>query len=270
MDAQALKKAWLHVEQEQASFIGWDFSYLDGKYEQEPTPWCYEDLVRRVLTPDMHLLDMGTGGGERLATFHHPWHLVSVTEGWDRNYRLLLETLRPKGVDVQFVGDDQCLNFADHSFDIVLNAHESFQISEVRRVLKPGGFLVTQQVGDLNGIHLASRLIPDFHCGPFDWHLSVVADQLEQAGFTVRYADEAYPWQKFFDMAGLIYYVKTIAWEFPGFSVATHMRQLLALNEELGRKGYVSNQEHRFILVAKAPEAGWTRTDKMIGAKGLS
>ncbi|MDD4743581.1 MAG: class I SAM-dependent methyltransferase, partial [Eubacteriales bacterium] len=132
MDAQALKKAWLHVEQEQASFIGWDFSYLDGKYEQEPTPWRYEDLVRRVLTPDMHLLDMGTGGGERLATFHHPWHLVSVTEGWDRNYRLLLETLRPKGVDVQFVGDDQCLNFADHSFDIVLNAHEAFQISEVR------------------------------------------------------------------------------------------------------------------------------------------
>jgi hypothetical protein len=67
-----IKKGWLHVEQEQASFIGWDFSYLDGKYEQEPTPWCYEDLVRRVLTPDMHLLDMGTGGGERLASFNHP------------------------------------------------------------------------------------------------------------------------------------------------------------------------------------------------------
>ena len=58
--------------------------------------------------------------------------------------------------------------------DMVFNAHESFDLMEVRRVLKPKGVFVTQQVGDLNGINLASRLIPKYEKNDFNLHLSSI------------------------------------------------------------------------------------------------
>src|SRR4029450_4783294 len=42
---------------------GWDFSHM--RETQEPTPWDYADVAQTYLTPDSHVLDIGTGGGER-------------------------------------------------------------------------------------------------------------------------------------------------------------------------------------------------------------
>lgn len=42
-------------------------------------------------------------------------------------------------------------------------------------------------------------------------------------------------------MDALIYYVRTISWEFPNFSVETHMDELMSLQEELLRTGYIYN-----------------------------
>lgn len=248
---EQLIQSWLDSEQNQKDFIGWDFSYLKGKYEQEPLPWSYYSHVTEHLKPTHQLLDMGTGGGELLQSFEHPLSLTSVTEGWKKNYHYLIKQLKPKGVNVQFVKEDDHLNFPDDSFDIVLNSHESFSINEVRRVLKPNGWFITQQVGDLNGLTLSSKLIPDFTVDSFNLHLSTVVSKLRAAGFKVLYQNEAYPAQRFFDMDGLIYYAKTISWEFPGFSVETHLPQLGALQEELERNGFIYNQEHRFIVAVQ-------------------
>jgi hypothetical protein len=42
---------------------GWDFSRM--RETQEPAPWDYADIARAYLAPDSHVLDIGTGGGER-------------------------------------------------------------------------------------------------------------------------------------------------------------------------------------------------------------
>ena len=42
--------------------------------------------------------------------------------------------------------EDKPLPFADNSFDLVLNRHDSYDVNEVRRVLKPGGYFITQDV----------------------------------------------------------------------------------------------------------------------------
>ncbi|MGX7163627.1 class I SAM-dependent methyltransferase [Enterococcus massiliensis] len=246
-----IENEWLQSEKNQQNFSGWDFSYLENKYAQDETPWNYYELVKRYLQPEMQLLDMGTGGGELLETFHHPYKRTSVTEGWGNNYRLLLERLQPKGVDVRFVQDGELLPFKDKHFDFVSNSHAFFNFSEVKRVLKPGGYFITQQVGDLNGLPLSTKLIDDYTKPRFDLHLSKVVRSLTEHGFEILYENEAYPVQKFFDMDGLIYYCRTIPWEFPGFSVATHKEQLYFLREELKRNGYIYNLEHRFMIVAK-------------------
>ncbi|KAF1299250.1 methyltransferase [Enterococcus sp. JM4C] len=251
MDTNEKLNSWKQSEENQKNFQGWDFSYLEGKYEMAETPWDYRSFVLQYLTDEYQLLDMGTGGGELLQSFAHPKNLTAVTEGWVPNYELLRKELAPQGVNVQFVEEDDRLNFPDQSFDLVTNSHESFSIEEVARVLKPGGFFITQQVGDLNGIQLSSKLIPGFQKLSFPLHLSTVVNELKQQGFRILYANESYPTQRFFDMDGLIYYAKTIPWEFPDFSVETNFPELLALEEELERQGYIENREHRFIVVAQ-------------------
>ncbi|MGX7015147.1 class I SAM-dependent methyltransferase [Vagococcus silagei] len=251
MNKKQLKNEWLISEDRQKYFKGWDFSSISKDFWQESTDWDYFKIVNEYLQPNMSLLDMGTGGGELLMTFKHPPLKTSVTEGWVTNFELLQKRLTPKGIIVKFVQEDDFLDFPDNSFDIVLNSHESFLISEVKRVLKPKGIFITQQVGDMNGVNLASRLIPNYQKDDFTLHLSSVVRELRENQFDVFEQFEAYPIQKFFSMDALIYYVRTISWEFPNFSVETHMDELMSLQEELLRTGYIYNQEHRFMVVAK-------------------
>lgn len=250
MKQEQLKKEWLKSQKRQEDFKGWNFSSIMEDFWQEELSWSYSDCVKKYLKQEMNLLDMGTGGGELLATFQHPNDKTSVTEGWLPNFELLKKTLAPKGIQVKFVEEDDLLNYPDDTFDIVLNSHESFSIKEVRRVLKSGGLFISQQVGDTNGINLASRLIPNYKKADFNLHLSSVVRELRTEQFDVIEQFEEYPIQKFFSMDALIYYVRTISWEFPGFEVTTHMKELLDLYEELERTGFIYNQEHRFMFVS--------------------
>ncbi|MHC5226874.1 class I SAM-dependent methyltransferase [Enterococcus sp. LJL99] len=251
MNIAKLREAWIKSEQSQKKFSGWDFSYLDNKMDMEKLNWSYPEIVSSYLKPTMNLLDMGTGGGELLQSFKHPYDKTAVTEGYDKNYQLLMTTLKPLGIDIQFVKDDDYLNFPDDSFDIVLNSHESFSISEVQRVLKPNGIFITQQVGDFNGVNLASRLIPNYKKEGFDFHLSIVEAQLKKEQFNILFKNEQYLKQKFYDMDGLIYYVRTIPWEYTDFSVENSLEQLVGLYDELQRTGFIYNLQHRFVLVAR-------------------
>ena len=201
MNIAMLKKQWLQSEVNQKKFIGWDFSYLKNKCFCEVPDWDYQKIVLKYLKKDMQLLDMGTGGGELLATFG--------------------------------------------------NSHESFDISEVKRVLKPGGIFISQQVGDFNGVNLASRVIPGYKKVTFDFHLALVTKALKNYDFDILYQDEAYLKQEFYDMDGLIYYLRTIPWEFPDFSVANNFAELLDLQQELLRRGSIFNLQHRFVFVCR-------------------
>ena len=52
--------------EENNTFKGWDFSYLENRWVDEELPWNYRDILKKYLNPDYKLLDMGTGGGEFL------------------------------------------------------------------------------------------------------------------------------------------------------------------------------------------------------------
>lgn len=46
---------------------------------------------------------------------------------------------------------------------MIINRHESFDIEEVRRILKPNGIFITQQVGGKNNEILSKALLKDFN-----------------------------------------------------------------------------------------------------------
>ena len=83
------------------------------------------------------MLDMRTGGGERLAQYLDIQLVPKVyaTEGYAPNVSVARERLVPLGVTVYEVQDDQ-LPLPDASLDLIINRHGSYKASEVQRVLK--------------------------------------------------------------------------------------------------------------------------------------
>lgn len=251
MDREQLLAQW--KQEEARGMTGWDFSHMVGRYTVEPLPWDYSQVVKEFLRPGVRLLDMGTGGGEFLLTLGHPYALTSVTEGWAPNLALCKKRLEPLGVTVREYDSEkgQPMPFPDDSFDLVINRHESYDLSEVRRVLKKNGFFVTQQVGGENDLPLVRRLCPGFPGGFVGFNLENELPRFRQAGFRVMRSNQAYLESRFRDVGAVVFQASVCPWEFPGFSVENSQEALFQMQEQVERLGFVPNLEHRFLIVAK-------------------
>ena len=59
MNKKTYKALW--KAEESHAFQGWDFSYLDGRWELSDPPWDYRALVLSLLGPHERLLDAPAG-----------------------------------------------------------------------------------------------------------------------------------------------------------------------------------------------------------------
>lgn len=246
----------MYLKSEEAkSFSGWDFSYLDGRWKSENLPWDYATLIKKYLNNNHKLLDMGTGGGEFLLTLKHPYENTTITEGYLPNYKICEEKLKPLGIKVyNYVGDEKFLLINDNEYDIVINRHESYDETEVYRILKPGGMFITQQVGAYNNKNLAT-FFDKTHIDQFpNMTLDKSTKRLIDNKFSIIYSDEYFPILKFYDLGAIAYFAKIISWEFLEFNIEDNIDKFLLLQDELNKIGYISSKEHRFIIVAKKVE----------------
>jgi len=249
MNNNNLKAQWKY--EENFAFQGWDFSHIDGRWKSETLPWNYQEIVLSFLKSTDRLLDMGTGGGECLLSFKHPFALTSVTEAYPPNLEICMKELAPLGITVVQAYENDMLSFENDSFDIVLNRHESFDSAEVARVLKKGGYFITQQVGGKNDFDLSQRLCMNF-APQFPRHtLKNNTDAVRLSGFEIEKEEEAFTPVRFFDVGALVYFAKIIEWEFSDFSVDNSFDSLLRCQKEIEEIGFVQGTEHRFIIVAR-------------------
>ena len=244
------EKRALWKQEEANTMSGWDFSHIDGRWEEGKIPWDYRAKVLDFLKPQSRILDMGTGGGEFLLSLRHPFHLTSVTEAWEPNVRLCEKKLAPLGITVRQSVDGEPLPYDDAQFDLVLNRHESYDIDEVRRVLKPGGYFITQQVGGSNSLWLRRVLCGEATSIPA-FNLENELPRFQAAGFTINYKNQCYVTDRYLDTGAVVWYAKMIPWEFGSFSVDGCFEQLLRLDALCERQGYIPSVQHRFILIAR-------------------
>ncbi|MFD4999122.1 class I SAM-dependent methyltransferase [Streptomyces buecherae] len=234
-------------------FEGWDFGVFRGRYEERgdaDLPWSYPGLVRERLPGAGALLDLGTGGGEVLASLAPLPARTAATEGFAPNVPVARERLEPLGIEVAEVGDDDQLPFAGASFDLVISRHESYDPHEIRRVLRPGGTFVTQQVGGGDLAEVNEALGAPAH-GYADWDLRAATDQLTAAGFTVTWQDEARLPAAFHDIGALVLFLRITPWHVPDFSVERYAEPLRALHATMSAGQPLAAHCHRFALVAR-------------------
>ena len=254
MNDKELKDIWKNVEKE-AFITGWDFSHIEGKYEEEDHfPWNYADEISNVLYSDKKLLDIDTGGGEFLLSLGHPFDKTSATEGYAPNVELCKKRLIPLGIDFRELTDYKNSGFENGEFDVVINRHGDFDAKELYRIIKPGGYFITQQVGEDNDRDIVRFLMPD-NPKPFPGHnLKNNVKKLTDVGFTVIKAEECFSPIRFFDTCALVWFAKIIEWEFDGFSVEKCFDKLLSVEKIIREKGSFNGTTHRFFIKAKKAE----------------
>ena len=225
MTAAEWKTLW-QEEEAQAHIHGWDFSHIQGRFEEEhDLPWNYRTLVQEYLQDDMLLLDCDTGGGEFLLSLGHPPEKTAAAEGYPPNAALCRETLLPLGV--------------------------AFDPAELFRVLKPGGLFLTEQVGEDNDRDLVERVLPGTP-KPFPHkNLQEQRAAFETAGFRILRGEEAFRPIFFYDVGAFVWFARVIEWEFPGFSVERCFDRLLAMQETLEKTGAVQGTIHRYLIAAR-------------------
>ena len=229
----------------------------------DPLPWDYDSLVAERARSSPDLLDLGTGGGEWLASFAFRPARTVATEAWEPNVPVAADRLRPLGVDIVAVepardNADQApdeasgrLPFPPASFHLVTCRHEAFVAAEVARVLAPGGSFITQQVASGNDDDFYRLLAVEPPRPPAQpWSLALATEQLEDAGVEVVSSGEAAQTSSFADVGALAWYLKAIPWIGPGFWIETHRRGLQRLHERIGRSGPVAVRQPAFWLEA--------------------
>ena len=252
MNRSDLLAAWQREETQ--PFIGWDFSYLAGRMREDPLPWDYIAQASALMAQSASVLDMDTGGGERLLEMRPHWpRRVVATEEYPPNLALARARLTPLGVDVRDVRitDIDPLPFADGEFALVLNRHSAFNAAEIARILTPGGSFLTQQVHGM----WTWDLMAYFGAKP-QWPNATPAQyvpRLRAAGLEIAQMQEWAGKLRFTDVGAIVYYLKAVPWEVPDFSVATHQTGLFALQERLEQTGDLSFFASYYTIEARKP-----------------
>jgi len=240
-------------EEKIAHMEGWDFSHISNRYaEEDDLPWNFKKIIESYLTDDMNLLDMETGGGEFLLELHHPNSNTSAIEGFAPNVEICKNRLLPLGINFKEADGSGILPFEQSHFDLVTNRHGDYNVAELKRVLKPNGIFLTQQVGAENDLELIRLLQPEIHDLAFPkQYLEVRKNELEEHGFEILECQEAFRPIKFFDIGALVWFAKIIEWEFPNFQVDKYLPNLFKAQQILERDGAVEGRIHRFYLAAR-------------------
>ncbi|MED2186038.1 class I SAM-dependent methyltransferase [Bacillus wiedmannii] len=240
------------LESANTNFSGWDFSFISetGRMKSEPLSWSYGSTAFQLMQHAESMVDMGTGGGEFLSMLQPFPSTIFATEGYAPNVPIARKKLEPLGVTVIEVTDDTALPFQDGQFNLIINQHESYAASEVKRILSPNGIFFTQQVGGLDCAELNEQFNTPLNSEFASWSLEAACCELKENGFTILEEKEEFPFQRFYDIGAIVYYLKAIPWQIPDFTVEGYNEELYRIHEIILQKGYFDVKQHRFMIKA--------------------
>jgi hypothetical protein len=249
-------------EAERRPAHGWDFTWLAHRITITDLPWDYTNIVTALARTSPDLLDLGTGGGEWLATLTSRPANTVATEAWPPNVVVARRRLEPLGVDVFAVegvadNNDQrpddvraSLPFGDATFHLICSRHESFDADDVARILDRGGHFATQQVGD--GLFRELRGLFEAPQSPLPaLTLEMLREQVTRSGMEVIESGETVQTMSFDDVGALAWYLKMVPWTVPGFDVVAQREVLQRIHDDIQRNGPLLVPQAGMYLVAR-------------------
>ncbi|MGC4189813.1 MAG: class I SAM-dependent methyltransferase [Thermomicrobiales bacterium] len=233
---------------------GWDFSRMHT--EREPVPWDYPEIVARYLTPTDTVLDVGTGGGERLLDLANRF---GQGVGFDPDPDMVrvaqANATRTATTHVTFqqAGAEDLASFSPEMFDVVLTRHAPTSAPGLDRVAKPGGYFVCQGVGSRNMENI--RLAFDTGSATqFDEDQRALTSELRESGWAIVAEGEYNVRYLVRDLPSLLFWFSAIAGanEVPSdFAIDRYHDVINDIIHRHGTDRGVETNEHRTLLIAR-------------------
>jgi hypothetical protein len=200
--------------------VGWDFSLMSTL--RAPVPWEYADVVGRF--------------SRGLGIDIDPEMITMATQDYSgRNLEFRLGSARLEGIAT--------------SFPVIINRHATLDLPAVSEHLRPGGYFITQQVGERNmacvrlalgqprpAAEISTKALTDVG-------LRVIAFMEYDVQYVVR------------DIESLVFWLSALDMMHADLDGSAALGDATALNMILrgnvDTRGFVTN-EHRYLAVAQA------------------
>lgn len=223
---------------------GWDFSRMNVL--RQPVPWEYSEVVARYLRPADLVLDIGTGGGER---FRDLSSLFGHGLGIDVDPEMIRHAERPSAApSVEFRVCSERLEDITSTFDLILDRHAPFQLDAIAEHLKPGGYFITQQVGERNMASVRTALRQP------GTSAIIGTEQIANAGLRLLAFAEYDVEYVVCDVESLIFWLSALDLPHADLDGSTALASAATLNQILAGnvddRGFVTN-EHRYLAIAQ-------------------
>ena len=114
-------------------------------------------IIEDYLNEENHLAVISVDGGNFTSQFEK---LPPITYSVELNPTKARETLEEKGVKVTTFTSQGKMPFKDEKLDVVVNELSNYDKFEMYRILKPGGYLVVDQLGSDNYKEIINMFIP--------------------------------------------------------------------------------------------------------------
>ncbi|MEC9487956.1 MAG: class I SAM-dependent methyltransferase [Halanaerobium sp.] len=134
--------------------IGWDFSRI--KVVSEGGKWDFYQKVRQRCRKDDLLLDIGTGGGERVLSLADAVHLIIGVDNSEEMIATARKNRQERGIRKArfFIMDSAKMDFPAGFFNLITCRHSVFKAREVYRLLAEGGIFMSQQVDETDKMNI--------------------------------------------------------------------------------------------------------------------
>ncbi len=125
----------------------WSFDEF-GIRTESLTSWDLNELINRLAGPDSRILDLGTGGGEKLLENYPDCEEILGTDFSPEMIETACENLKSSGrKNIAFrVMDNLHMDVPEDYFDIVVARHTITDPEQIFKCLKPGGHLLIRGV----------------------------------------------------------------------------------------------------------------------------
>lgn len=230
---------------------GWDFSVLENRMLESDLKWDYVKIIDNYVQPSVNLLDLGTGGGELLSRFADKEMNIYATESYTPNIEIAGNRLKKFGARLISDYTDDKLPFEDCFFDLIIDRHESYNAGEIYRILKPGGYFITQQVDGKSELTINNILNIKPNEEFFNWNLTSAKNGLIKSSFSIIRSDEDTGYTRFADTEAVMFYIRSVPWQFRDFEKINFTETENKLREYFSENEFLDVIKIRFLIVAK-------------------